>query len=161
MSAAAALYAASGVFGAYGAIQQGKAQSKSYRSQAEAELYNAAVSEQEAQSALQQGNVAEEAMRRDAAQVIGEQQAATAQAGIGYEGTAADLMKQSIANREYDALAIRYQAMLKRRGFMEQAVQARRQASMLKTAGKEAKKASYIAAIGSILGGGAQAARAS
>ena len=69
-------------------------------------------------------------------------------------------MKQSIANREYDALAIRYQAMLKRRGFQEQAVQARRQASMLKTAGKEAKKASYIAAIGSILGGGAQAAKA-
>ena len=72
--------------------------------------WNADMAFAQSWKTMEEGTAQELAMRRQANQVIGEQAAATAQSGIGYGGTAADLMKQSLVNRELDALTIRYKA---------------------------------------------------
>jgi hypothetical protein len=95
---------------AVSSISQASAASAAAKSAAQASDYNAAIAAQNAQTASEQGNANEEAQRRKARMVMGAQRAALAEAGIGSDGTASDLVEQSAVNAEMDALNIRYGA---------------------------------------------------
>jgi hypothetical protein len=63
----------------------------------------------------------EEAQRRTADQIIGQQRAAVTQSGFTADGTNLDLVKQSATNAELDALNIRYEGQLQAVGDIQQA----------------------------------------
>lgn len=73
--------------------------------------YNAGVAEQNAKIAVDQASVNESAQRRRAALQIGRQVSGTAANG-GLSGTGLDLIEQSTAFAEMDALNIRYAGSL-------------------------------------------------
>lgn len=135
-----ALVAATGMK-ALGQLQQADAESQAHR-------YNAGVAAQQAVVEGQQASAREDAQRRQARQVLGQQRAAFAQSGGGMGGSAGDIMGQSAIDAELDALTIRYEGQMRARGFDAQAEQER-------FAARSAKKAGYWAAAGTVLGGAA------
>jgi hypothetical protein len=83
---------------------------------------NADISRQKAKIAEQQAGVNEDAQRRRASMVLGQQRAAAAESGSDLSsGTNADLAAQSATNAELDALNIRYQGKLGQLSGTEQA----------------------------------------
>lgn len=154
---------AGAVASAASSVSQAKAASAQAKSAAQAANYNAAVAAQNAKTALDQGNANEEAQRRKARMVMGTQRAALAEAGIGNEGTASDLVEQSASNAEMDALNIRYEAQLQSTGFLNQsaldtlqAKNARKQASQAMTSGYINAGAGALSGYGSYLQGQAR-----
>lgn len=155
---AGAIALASAAFQGVSAINSANAQSAAYQSQAQANEYNAAIARQNAQTAAEQGNANEEAQRRKARMVLGQQRAALAEAGIGSDGTGGDLYGQSVSNAEMDALNIRYGAALQSAGFTSQAglddwqaQQNRRNASAVKAAGYINAGAAALSSLGGYL----------
>jgi hypothetical protein len=153
---------------AVSSISQASAASAAAKSAAQASDYNAAIAAQNAQTASEQGNANEEAQRRKARMVMGAQRAALAEAGIGSDGTASDLVEQSAVNAEMDALNIRYGAQLQSTGFlnqsaldMQQAENQRKQASRATTAGYLNAGASALSGYGGYLQGQAKIKAAS
>ena len=134
-----ALMIAGAAVQAIGAIQQGNA------AKAAAD-YNASMLERNAEIERSQANQREEAKRREARGLLGKQAAAFAQSGGGLDGSAADVMKQSATYAELDALTLRYEGDMRARGFENEA-------RMERFAGKQARKAGYFKAAGSILSG--------
>lgn len=122
-----------------GILMQGNAEKK-------AANYNAAILESNADQATREAGAREEAQRRDAAFQLGRQRAAIAQSGGGFGGSAADVMRQSASLAELDALNIRYEGDLRRRGLLAEAGMSRWQ-------GKMAKKASYLKATTTLVKG--------
>jgi hypothetical protein len=149
--------AATAVIGAIGAIQAGNAQAASYQSQQQAANYNATIEAQNARVARQQANAREEAQRRQARQVLGEQRAALAQAGIGLSGSAADVYGQSAANAELDALNIRYEGELQARGLLAQSELTRYEGKVAGMNASSARRGGYLDAASSLLVGGSKA----
>lgn len=152
--------ATSSVLGIAGAVTSANAQAASSQSVANAADYNAAVGQERARSAFEQGNANEEAQRRQAAQAMGRQRAATAQSGVDLaSGSALDLYKQSATNAELDALNIRYGAQLQGQGMQQQSTldslsadQARSNANSALTAGYLNAGASALSSYGAYTG---------
>lgn len=138
-------------------------------SQAQAADYNAAVQRQNAETAMAQGNANEEAQRRKARIIEGQQRAAIAETpGLQGSTTAGDLYEQSVSNAEMDALNIRYNAQLAAVGYKNQAGldawnadQHRANASRIKSAGILSAGAAALSGYGSYLGGQAKMTAAS
>lgn len=149
--------AASTAVAAYGMYQQSQAAAAGYESQQAAANYNATIDAQNARVARQQANAREEAQRRQARQVLGEQRAALAQAGIGLSGSAADVYGQSAANAELDALNIRYEGELAARGLLAQSELTRYEGSVAGMNAKSAKSGGYLDAASTLLTGGSKA----
>lgn len=142
---------------AVGALQQGKMAEAQGRAQQQASQYNARMKQIEAGIVSQQANAREEQQRRSARDVLGKQRAAVAQAGIGWGGSALDIMEDSAAKAELDALTIRYEGDLKAKGLLAEAEFDKYAGDVAMATGKAAKKASYVSAAASILSGSAQA----
>jgi len=121
MTAGGALSAAAMAAGAFGSIGAGNSAAAQQRSAAQAAEYNAQVDRNRADNAMQVANANEEAQRRHARIVMGQTRAGLAQAGIGAEGSASDVLQQSSGNAELDALNIRYQGQLQAQGLTNQA----------------------------------------
>lgn len=150
------LSAISAIMGAKQAQAQGQAASDAANSQSQAAEYNASIARQNAQTALEQGNANEEAQRRKARVALGAQRAAIAEAGIGTSGSASDLVRQSAAAAELDALNIRYGAQLQSTGYLNnaalddwQARQYRKNASAATSAARLNAGASVLSSFGS------------
>lgn len=111
----------------------------------EASRYQARMLSQAARVEQQQAGAREEAQRRMARRVLGSQRAAFGQAGTGTGGSAADVMAQSARDAELDALTIRYEGDLRARGMMAEAEGQR-------YAGRQARRAGYFQATGTLLG---------
>lgn len=114
---------------------------------------NAAMMRQEADTTRQQGGARAEAQMREAREILGRQRAAIGQAGIGWEGSAQDIMLESATAAELDKMNILYETELKARGLLGQA-------DITKWEGKVAKRASYVQAAGTLLNAGAQYGKA-
>ncbi len=151
----ASLMIAASAMQAVGAIQQGKMAEAQGRAQMNAANYNARMKEIEAGITREQSNAREEQQRRQARQLLGRQRAAVAQAGIGWGGSALDIMEQSATLAELDALTIRYEGDLKARGLLAEAEFDKYAGQVAMASGKAAKKASYISAAASLLQGAA------
>lgn len=143
---------ASAATAAVGSIAEGQAQKEAYKSQANANEYNAKVSDMNAQIARNNASVREEAMRRKSRQVLGQQRGAIAQAGIQFTGSAIDIMEQSSTMAELDALNTRYEGDLQARGLLATAVGERYQAAANRINAKNAQTASFIKAAGQVAG---------
>ena len=91
MAAATILVAAATAVKAIGAITQANAQSDALKSQAAVSRYNATISQQQSQQALRVSDANQRAQDRQRHQILGNQRAAAAQAGVGLGGTTDDL----------------------------------------------------------------------
>ena len=149
------LIAASAAMSAVGAIQQGQAAAAQGRAQQQAQQYNAIVKQQNAALARQQAGAREEQQRRGARQVLGQQRAALAQAGIGMGGSALDIEEQSAVRAELDALSIAYEGDLQASGLLAAAQQDIYMGEVAKARGDNERTASYVSAGASILSGAA------
>lgn len=109
--------------GVIGNIAGGYSQAANYQAQANAQNYNAAVQKQQSRQVMSQATEQANAQHRRAAQALGEQRAATAQAGIGFEGTGGDLIDQSANYAELDRQNILYQGLLNSEGLDAQSEQ--------------------------------------
>jgi hypothetical protein len=147
---------ASTAVSAAGAIQQGQAQAAQGRAQQQAQQYNAVIKDQNARLARQQAGSREEQQRRQSRQLMGQQRAALAQAGIGMMGSALDIEEQSAVRAELDALTIAYEGELQAKGMLAAAQQDLFQGEMALAAGKGEQAASYISAGASLLSGAAR-----
>lgn len=139
-----------------GAISQGNAQAAQYRAQAQAQEYNARISQQNATIASQQSNAREDRQRREARQVLGAQRASLVQNLGGLYGSAGDIAEQSARNAELDALNIRYEGELQRRGYLSQADLDNQQAQQARANASAAKRAGYVSAGAAALSGAAK-----
>jgi hypothetical protein len=146
-----ALMAASAAMSAVGAITSGQAQSASYKSQANAERYNAAVEKQNAQSAEAAASANELAQRRQGNQIMGSQRARIAESGGGFTGTNIGVLQQNGANLEMDALNTQYSGLMQSRGLLAQANLDTYQAKAADINAKNATTGSYIGAAASAL----------
>lgn len=115
--AALALTALSTVMGVVGQVGQQNAQAQAAsanaaqaRYQAQVAAQNQALMEQKAADATQRGRLAEENRRRLTAQQIGQQQAGLAAQGTDLEGSPIDILGDTAAAGEVEALAVRSQA---------------------------------------------------
>lgn len=138
------LLAGGTALGAVSAIQQGNAANSAAK-------YNAAIAERNAVTARQQAAAEEDKQRRLAYMRLGNARAAYGASGVNLEGSPLDVLEQSAAEEELDALTIRYQGDLTSRNYLEQAALDRAQ-------GKNAKMAGYMGAGSAILLGAAQGA---
>jgi hypothetical protein len=151
---------ASTAMSAVGALQAGEAADAQAKAQADANRYNAQVKELQAGVERQVAGRKEEAQRREARQVLGEQRAALAQSGVQLgTGSAADIQEQSATMAELDALTIRYQGEMAAKGLLYDAEADKFEASANIAAGKNAKTASYLQAGSAILSGGTDIAK--
>lgn len=89
--------------------------------------YNARVLRMQGKVAEEQALVSEAAQRRENQQFLGKQAAAFAESGVGYGGSALDVMNQSATEAELDALTIRYKGQLAKYGYNTDAELARRE----------------------------------
>lgn len=149
------LIAASTAMTAAGAIQQGAAAAAQGRAQQQAQQYNAGIKEQQATLARQQSGAREQQQRRGARQLLGQQRAALAQAGIGLGGSALDIEEQSAVRAELDSLTISYEGELQAQGLLAGAKQDLYYGEVAKVRGQNEQTASYISAGASILSGAA------
>ena len=146
-----AMLAASAAMSAVGAIQQGMAAQAQAKAAQGAAEYNATIKRQQAASELQQANAREEQQRRGTRQVLGQQRAALAQAGIGMGGSALDIEEQSADRAELDALTMRYEGDLRAKGLLAAAEGAEYEGRAAISAGKNAMTGAYLSAGASLL----------
>lgn len=154
------LMVASTAIGAAGQIQTGRAQNAAAQYQAQVATINAGFAEKRAADALARGREEEARVRREGAQLQGQQTAQMAAAGLdlGF-GSPLDVLIDTATGIELDALRTRRNAALEAEDFDRQAWNYRADAGMSRAEGKNAQTAGYIGAAGSILSGGAQAAK--
>lgn len=111
---------ASAITAGTGKLIEGRQASAETDRQREAELFNLAVAQQNAEIVAQQTSAREEQSRRDSRQVLGAQRAGIAQANVGFGGSQAQIIRQSTTNAELDALNIRYAGDLERTGILNE-----------------------------------------
>jgi hypothetical protein len=136
---AMALTLVGAVVSAAGAISQGNAQ-------AAAANYNAKVAERNKVATLEQTYTEVENQRSKNRKMIGEMRSAYGANGLEMAGTPLDVISDTVAEQEYDVQKQKYVGRMKAMGFSEQAALSRMEA-------KSAKKAGYIGAASSLIGG--------
>ncbi len=116
----ATMFAAAAVVQAIGSIQQGNASAANYKMQAQAADYNAALSRQQGEGALQESTAAQIAHQRKFRQFAGLQRAGVVESGTGYGGSNADIVERSATLAELDQLTLAYQGTMRARAFNAQ-----------------------------------------
>ncbi len=154
------LLAAATGMGAYSQYQQGRAQEAQYNAQAQAADVNARIARQNAETVAQQAGAREDLQRKQARQVIGRQLAATAESGVHLNGTAGDLLEESMGNAELDALNIRYEGEVNRTGLLNQANMFDYEAKINRGNAKQARRQANVSAATTLLSGGYQLGKA-
>ncbi len=137
------LSAAGAVFSAIGAISGGQSARR-------ASDYNAAIADRNAVVATQQASANEEAQRKIDARRMGAARAGYGASGVTSDGSVLDVLGDSIAEAELNALNIRYEGKLAAQGYGDTAASAR-------ASGKSAQRAGYMQAGAALLTGGSKA----
>lgn len=141
---------AAGTMKAVGSLVEGQSQAKAYKAEAR-------MADANAQMTYDQTNQREEQVRRESRAALSDQAAAVAQSGTGFTGSNLDVMKQSAANAELDALNTRYQGSVTAVSYKNKAAGLRRAASDSLRAGwlgAGTAALSTVASYGSASGGG-------
>jgi hypothetical protein len=147
MAAAPIILAAAGSgMQAAGAIQEGNAQYA-------ASQYNIEVNNQNAQEARQQAAEEERRARVMSRKQIGQSRASIGASGIQLEGSPLDVLEESAATAELDALTIRHSGEVKALGFD-------RDSKLEAFKGKQARQAGYMKAASALISGGTKTAGA-
>jgi hypothetical protein len=151
------IMAISAAASAAGAISSADAQADNARAQAQAAQANATIAQQNQHNTLLVADANEEAQRRRAAMQLGEQRNSLLSAGIGADGSAADVIGQSAGNSELDALNIRYQGQLQASNYADQSLMADAQAGAANQSADNDIQAGTIGAASSLLSGAGKA----
>lgn len=145
---------ATGVMGGVSAYQQGKAQQAQMNYQAQVARNNAKIAQANADQKRQEGIEEARTQRMKTLQKVGAQQAALAANGVDIsQGTALDMIEDTSAMGELDALTTRYNYETHALGYEQQASNFRNQANLDTFAGQNAYKAGMTNAIASGIGG--------
>ncbi len=134
-----------------GTLAEGAQQEGAIRQQAALADYNARVSEANAAAVGQQTSAAEDAHRRRVREFMGAQRAAFAANGGGFDGSNADVARQTAVEAELDALTIRYKGNLERAGLLADASQNSANAQHLLSSAKRVRNITYLRAATGIL----------
>lgn len=145
--------ALSTAMGAASAIGSGNAQAANYQAEQNAQNYNAQLYQQQSEQAMAQASERANVQSRQATQVMGQQRAATAQSGLGFIGTGAELIDQSASMAELDRQNILYEGLLTGQGLQSQSVQSTYAAQVAGSQIQPSITGGYMSAAGSILGG--------
>lgn len=132
---------------AYGSIREGQAVDA-------ASQYNAQVAENNALQAIDQATEEERRHRILARKQLGAMRAGYGASGIEVDGSALDVLEDSAATAERDALTIRYGGQVRAQGF-------RNEARLERFRGSNARTQSYLTAASTVLFGAAKAGDAS
>ncbi len=150
---------AGGVVGGVSSYQQGKAQQAQYNYQAKVNEENAKIAQENANVQRQQGIEEARLQRIKAASTIGSQKTAMAANGVDVtQGTAVDVIADTAAIGELDALQTQYNYEMKARGYEAQAGNFQNQANLDVISGKNAYTAGKIGAVQDGLAGIQQSA---
>ncbi|MBQ3455444.1 MAG: hypothetical protein IJG36_03315 [Synergistaceae bacterium] len=137
MTALTALSAGVSLYQGYAAGQTAQAQAEA---QALALEQNAKISRAQAHDAIERGGLEELKLRRQLAQLGGNQRAQAAASGIDINsGSALDVQNASISEGEFDAETIRFNAARAKWGYDTQANNLEAQAANSRAIGKSAK----------------------
>jgi len=159
-AAAPFIMAGSAVVSAIGAMNSADASAANYNAQADAAAANATIARQNAASALAVSGSRVDADRRKSAMLLGQQRAALLGAGIGADGSAADVIAQSTGNAELDALNEGYSGRLQANNYLNQGLMADAQSGAARQSASNAEDAGFFGAATSLLGGAAKIAGA-
>lgn len=144
--------AASGAMQAYGQYQQGKAQEAASKYQAQVNENNAIIAEREAAAAEERGKDAEGKQRRLTAQFQAQQEAAYAKSGVLMDsGSPLDILSDTAALGEIDALTIRQNYMDEAYNQRRQADNFRNEAELNRFSGRNAARAGTMNAFSTLL----------
>lgn len=140
--------AVSTTMGVVSSVQQGKAQQAQYNYQAEVARNNAKIAQANADQQRQEGIEEARLQRIKTLQAIGKQQTAMAANGIDISsGTALDIIEDTSAMGELDALTTRYNAETKAIAYEQQANNYTNQANLDILAGQNAYRSGVTNAI--------------
>lgn len=157
--AGAATAITTGVVGAISAKQQGEQQQAYYNYQAQVAQENAKIAQSNAALERQQGIEESRLQRIKTAQAIGSQQTAMAANGIDVtQGTAVDVIEDTAAMGELDALQTRYNYERKAIQYEQQANNFSNQSNLDVIAGQNAYSAGKMNALASGIDGVSKAA---
>lgn len=144
---------AAGGIKAYGDILGGNAQSQMYQYQAGIARMNSQIAQQNANYAMQKGEVEALKSGMKTGQEIGQIKATQAASGLDVNrGSAVAVRTSQQAVGDYNEALIRSKAAREAYGFRVGGLMDQEQARMDEFAAKNAKTASYLSAAGSILG---------
>lgn len=141
---------ATGVMGAISSAQTAKANA---RSQRDAALANEKILRENADQARREASRKEDLMRTKQRIAKGNQIAAIAESGIGFEGTGGDLVEQSDINAEMDNLSVRYEGEMQARDLNTRADFSHFDADVASMNGKSAGMAGWMGAAGAFASG--------
>ncbi len=134
--------------------QQAQVMAAQYRYQQQVQLQNQALAERQAADSLQRGRVAEQNRRQVTQQQIGQQTARLAAQGTDLEGSPTDILGDTAATGELDALTIRSNAEREAYGQRIAALGYGNEATMAATrAANSTYEPSYFGAGASLLSG--------
>lgn len=100
--------------------------------QADALRYNAKIADRNAELVSRQTDARQNLQDRRAAQVLGAQRAAILQGGMGTGGSMGAIARQSGRDAMLDSMNIRYEGMIQRENFLQEAKMLRAQAKQTK-----------------------------
>lgn len=144
---------------AYSAIEQGNAASSAANYQAQVARNNQIIADQNAQVALQQGEQQVNAKQEQTAQVISQQRAITAAAGVDpNQGSSARIQGDTAALGALDVNTIRNNAQRTAYGFQTQGMNFADNASLLQSQSSQASSAGALGSFSSIIGGASSVA---
>lgn len=153
MISAAASVLGTGV-SAFGQVQAGQAAKAAGDYNAAVARNNQIVAEQQAADAQRRGDVAETEQRRKVRMLAGTQRAALAASGVQLDsGTALDILGDTAAMGELDALTIRNNAEREAYGYRVQGVNFGAEAGLQSMRGQSAMTSGLIGAGGTVLSG--------
>lgn len=138
-----------------GQISSARTASAVGKANAAAANANAVMMRQEADIARSHGSARAEQQRRRAREILGQQRAALGQAGVGWEGSGADILEQSAVAAELDTMNTGYEAELQARGLLNRATMTEHEGQLRQWEGKQQARAGYIRAGTSLLSGAA------
>jgi hypothetical protein len=156
MCGVTALMIGSTLLSAVGSVAQGNAQAASAEYNAQIAGQNAIYADARAKDALERGQLEEERVRREGTLVRKGQEARYGAAGIDLAyGSPLDAIISSSTQAELDALTVRANTNREAEDFEREAFSYRANADLSRMEGKNAKRAGFISAVGSVLSGGA------
>jgi hypothetical protein len=137
-----------------GSIQQSRAQSAQAKYQAAVARNNQIIAQQNADDALKRGDIEEQKQRQKVQLLLGQQRAGFAAQGADLtSGSVLDILGDTAATGELDALTIRNNAAREARQYMLQGVNFQADAQLYQMQAKQAQTAGYFDATTSFLGG--------
>ena len=140
--------------GVVGSIRQARAQSEQMEYQADVARQNQQLAEQQASAERRQGYENMVTQRQETAKLIGRQRAAAGASGAAVDvGSNLDLQADTAAQGEIDAINTYNQALDRAYNYDVQAVNYGNQAAAYDASASSAKKAGYINAFGTAIGG--------